>query len=1507
MPIDWKTLRRDPRYKKLSYSEQLNVNAQLAAAQLKNDQRFQQLDPSSKQATLNAIARQKPVYENPDQEVAEIEQLAEAAQQDEQVADQAIDKIGWRAFREQMTILDMIEGAVGYTAQFLDPGSFDYQRIKQQNQRETRDKEKAYQYLEQSINSELDKAKAIQRHKTVGQIGGFITDFAAWWGATAPAASALKGLTAASKLGQRTGMFAAKMSGKGSAITSSGKRWFYQSLVPEIAQDVRGGLIGVARENINGTIEERMKEDPEWYDAAWENTKTFGEYFLGDMLFFSGLQAAKVMGKAGRGIYGRSWVKKAPREMISDDEFQEVLGQMIKQQGLSRETIASLPREAQEEMRRVALGMARAKNVTNLKDKPQELMQYWLRGKNYDVYQEGNKWFSKEISTGKMMEADTFNDIVKQSIDAGNLKMKPSFKDPAQAAEYMGGSSDMQIQQVIRANTSGLNIDEYGMAQLLKPDSVGSINRKNVNFVGNEIMKKTGVGVDQIKQVKYRQVDDYFNRPKTSEGDVIFVPKQITEPAQEAKFVQNLTNDLKRVTESKGGSFQNYTDIGEQILRVKERAGFSPHWVEYAAKKYTDGDIVRVGEKLELRTRNGVEAVGNMEDIGQHLFKNYAFADSNIDILEHTQNFLAHERGMKLATRQDGTLVLNFRDNKGKMVKRHYQNLQELWNDQPNTIPKLPTSSMPDINIVDSKLNRFEIREGIAAGNPKQMTDFMKSFKDYKTLGETLSLKTSKGNIVNFNKKYRTYQVTEPETGVTRTFKKMDDAKQFVDSGIKTFKDVDAAARFKGARVTPFKGEYLIYQKGTDTPLIAQTLDDAKKHIRNLEQPDYIGKELMDLDPQAISELQTKFRDAMPDSAFEAEYHEMADRIIQHARRTGGKVSGVSAFVDRIAPKDMTISRMAKEAGMPEVYDLWRNLEKGRQRAEGAYAAWSKDFQRSVGKLSREQDEALGSILLEGAPQEKWNKIFRDHTGRDITQKDIKILDRVRDILGRSPEEGLFSVFNIDSYKFLTEYFPRIRKKLRELDGVNLGSNNAGTVIRKHLGYKELPKEVAFFAENMRADDLLRFSAKESLQDVLSTYVRAGYNRVHMDGPWRKAVNFVDQTRKKKGDQMILNEMSGYLEQLKGLESTAEKRLLEEGTKDLTYKIFKKMDKVMGTNRADKVFTDDLVTLGNKFTIASTMSFRAWLPIRNSFQPFFTLAPRVGNDVVMEAMKRAAQNGEEIVNRLKRQGRIPDKAPIMELVGGNNSMLIDKFNNKGMFWYQNSDAWTRGVVDQAADVLMGDAAQRYAKGWINEKEFVSLSKIDALDELKQKEILDHLRGGNYELAKDTFADHLTWETMFPYKAGTNPTMFTGTMGRIFGGFGHYPVYYTSNLVRGLKNSKGVGKKINFAAHVVGNSLAIYNVFNEVLGIDAKAFLFTSPMSFSGGPYYDLLNTALEATNTTYYTGAIARQKLPETMSRLFLPGSSLWRSGMDALKQLDKGNTHGFIVNAMSAPLNENF
>jgi hypothetical protein len=333
---------------------------------------------------------------------------------------------------------------------------------------------------------------------------------------------------------------------------------------------------------------------------------------------------------------------------------------------------------------------------------------------------------------------------------------------------------------------------------------------------------------------------------------------------------------------------------------------------------------------------------------------------------------------------------------------------------------------------------------------------------------------------------------------------------------------------------------------------------------------------------------------------------------------------------------------------------------------------------------------------------------------------------------------------------------------------------------------------------------------------------------------------------------------------------------------------------------------DDIVTLMNKFTISATMSFRAWLPIRNSFQPFFTLAPRIGNDVVIEAMKRASKNGDEIVQRLKAAGKIPDRAPINNIIGGDDKLWIDKFNNKGMNAYQSSDAWTRAVVDQSVDILMEDSAERLTKGLINEKQFLDMSGINQMSELKQLEIMRALKNGDYLRAKDIYSDHLIWETMFPYKTGTNPTAFHGVFGRLFGGFGHYPVYYTTNILRGLRNMPGT-KKAAFAARVVGNSLAIYNVFKEVLGIDAKAFLFYTPTNFTGGPLYDIFNTALEAGDASYYEGKIARKMLPGKIASVTLPGAQLTQDWLEAIKELNNGNLHGFIVNGMSAPLNDNF
>ena len=92
---------------------------------------------------------------------------------------------------------------------------------------------------------------------------------------------------------------------------------------------------------------------------------------------------------------------------------------------------------------------------------------------------------------------------------------------------------------------------------------------------------------------------------------------------------------------------------------------------------------------------------------------------------------------------------------------------------------------------------------------------------------------------------------------------------------------------------------------------------------------------------------------------------------------------------------------------------------------------------------------------------------------------------------------------------------------------------------------------------------------------------------------------------------------------------------------------------------------------------------------------------------------------------------------------------------------------------------------------------------------------------------------------------------------------------------------------------------------EVVGVDAKNFLWYTPIQFEGGPYYQLLNTVLASTNVDSYEGQRARGELKNTLPRLFFPAygeiNSLYKAG----EALGNGSTWEALLHALSLPVDE--
>jgi hypothetical protein len=245
---------------------------------------------------------------------------------------------------------------------------------------------------------------------------------------------------------------------------------------------------------------------------------------------------------------------------------------------------------------------------------------------------------------------------------------------------------------------------------------------------------------------------------------------------------------------------------------------------------------------------------------------------------------------------------------------------------------------------------------------------------------------------------------------------------------------------------------------------------------------------------------------------------------------------------------------------------------------------------------------------------------------------------------------------------------------------------------------------------------------------------------------------------------------------------------------------------------------------------------------------------------------------------------------------------LRKFNNIAMRWYTSSDAWTRAVCYQAADDLLTVATKRLDAGKIDMDRFLKETKLNKFDKMDQRDVLKALNKEGVENAKMVYTEIMAHETMFPYKTAENPDVFHGLFGRLFGGFGHYPVYYTANMLRGLKNAGSLAGQIGFGLTVLGTTTALYTAFKDGLGVNASNFLWYTPMQFSGGPWYKIMNTALQA-NGTGYEADRARAELKNDIPRLMAPGSAALRSWKKAVEAASVGDYQTMILNGFSAPI----
>jgi hypothetical protein len=513
--------------------------------------------------------------------------------------------------------------------------------------------------------------------------------------------------------------------------------------------------------------------------------------------------------------------------------------------------------------------------------------------------------------------------------------------------------------------------------------------------------------------------------------------------------------------------------------------------------------------------------------------------------------------------------------------------------------------------------------------------------------------------------------------------------------------------------------------------------------------------------------------------------------------------------------------------------------------------------------------------------------------------------------------------FGIDFRKLIHDYMPRLREKytgdLMEIaNSLKLSEFAQKAVPEWGNG---VPKEIKFWAENARTSELPQYFLKDDALEVALMYSAQGHKKQILNPIFQEVTRFVEESGSRL-DPIIGKRLAIFQQDIMGSNVSNGERIIS----DFGRKFFKEL-KNGPLGKLIPMSVSEMEDIGSNImnnvmstTYFSSMGFKPWLAIRNSFQTDTMLAMRVGGDWTYKAKKEVLNNYKKWVDIGYSRGILNEKAPIVNLVYTQGK--LGKVAEKSFEMFKNSDDYTRLVAYASGNLRMENAitALRINPSMTQAK-FLEMSGIDRFNpvhsdqvwELTQKGLaemnlgtrgmVDAVTGkaGNlpmpetsefFEAAKDLYGNLLQRSTMFDYTGASSPLMFRGVVGKLFGQFGTYSAGFRANIAEAMRYGTTAQKAGSIATYL-GFTSAYWAAF-EAMGIRTNDFKPFAPGLFGGGPLFDIMVNAANAGDTGY-EGDRARAALARDMSAL-VPGATQTRYLKRAIEYAQSGDTAKAIM-----------
>ena len=596
-----------------------------------------------------------------------------------------------------------------------------------------------------------------------------------------------------------------------------------------------------------------------------------------------------------------------------------------------------------------------------------------------------------------------------------------------------------------------------------------------------------------------------------------------------------------------------------------------------------------------------------------------------------------------------------------------------------------------------------------------------------------------------------------------------------------------------------------------------------------------------------------------------------------------GNALGLLGLLEIITPKMIWFQKIEAKTGVRVFSDVYQPLEATKLEA----AKFINPRTELVLNLSKgiDAEQAEGMQLLMMAKNAKAEEDLISAYGLSP-----ELVNRTRQF--ETYFTDLFQTLGLDSKKFFKEQLPLL-----------LLSGHPERVFGKNGPF---PKEIAKLLKFINNDELPLRGL--DIRDNALRFTRVIGREAFMEPAIRQAREIVGDP-KVSGIRGLGEPLTQYFEDVQGL-PPAGRAVLRKSVQEVMNKVARVMQKIAlrtgNTEAARRLERHmervDVTKLGPSFadvligtTYGATMAWRPGVVLRNSFQGLLTLYPRVGERAYFLGLRDALRNDGFIEPRLA--NAIEDQLPVafgedvrLSALGNTLSAKLfrfeEQFIEKGLSLYRGVDDFHRATSYHAQKHLIRAAEKEFVAplataSKVNPLDDASISTIsesiglDMFGEIIEQQGRDLIRVGNMADLVPLLGRNLAEGTQWIYRRGNGPKWMSSTPGKIFGQFGTWPLWYFS-YVRQVLSKGSTANRAAAITRLVGVNVGLLEIGRELFGVEAANWLMLGPLSYSGGPHYEAINSLINADFPEGLTGevrpeaALARNRLYDYW-RMFVP------------------------------------